>query len=1032
VSRAHDHDLGRDIAIKELISRGHVSEVRFLREALITARLEHPGIVPVYEAGRWPDGTPFYAMKLVAGRSLRDQIAERTTVEQRIGLLHHVIAVADAIAYAHGRGIIHRDLKPANIIVGEFGETIVIDWGLAKDLTAAEPPPVDGGPLRADRDDGLTSTGTVLGTPAYMAPEQARGEQVDQRADVFAIGAMLWQLCGLQKMPPREPQLRRRMLRRAGIDRDLITIIDKAIAPDPAQRYPDAGALAADLKAFKSGARIAARSYSLLATLAHWIRRHRALARSVAAASMLAAAGGLLYVRNIASERDRADAALERVEATGNELAREHGELMLKHAQLLLTSDPSSAIDSLASYAGPDVARADQLRAEALGRGVARLRAIPHTDNILWARGMSDGSSFSLSLDGTISRTSSTGVSVVIAKDIASKGVLAYSAPLHLLAYSCGPGGLCLLDTTTGTQVPVPPELQRPQLASIAFSPDGSRLATLSATRKVRIFDIRNHEQLFERLHTSTGDGQAVIFIDDDAVAVGTPRGLKLVDLTGKTQGLSDLEGSHWDANPSAHRLAFSTTDGRGYVADINPLRIAARVDLCHGQVSGLKVLRSTGAVAFACKEGTVGTWNPQDGMIVPLAHLDGHANLIDASSTGDLLVVAGDNGVLAAIDLVTNLVTIYKGHGFRITALSPPTAEYPFILSADVHGGIRVWPIPHRYAKVAGNAHARVFSAMYNAQAEAVVAATRGPELTVLSSATGTQSGVPHTEDTGYLALAPDGHSFATYGASELVEIWTARTMSRTAVIDTHHGSVSHVAFAGNSEDIFTSDRDGRLVRWTPAGAQIGVIQLNQPIAAFVAIDSGSSLLVGTDDGALWRTDDQGRVFALKSSGSKVTRMLVLPDRRSVCVGYANGEVFIIETKTWRQALLLRASDAIRDIAVSGATIAVASNDETIHIGVSHDAAWASPATTWTSFGARARKIALTGDGLLVAACSDGALWAYSSVAGTWAYLPVGTADLTHVTIATDGKSGAVFDSDGRIIAIDLEAIHKALASSH
>src|ERR1051325_6732404 len=138
VSRAHDRELGRDVAIKELISRNPVDEVRFLREALITARLEHPGIVPVHEAGRWPDGTPFYAMKLVSGRSLRDLIAERPTGEARIGLLHHVIAVADAIAYAHGRNIIHRDLKPGNVIVGDFGETIVIDWGLAKDITVTD------------------------------------------------------------------------------------------------------------------------------------------------------------------------------------------------------------------------------------------------------------------------------------------------------------------------------------------------------------------------------------------------------------------------------------------------------------------------------------------------------------------------------------------------------------------------------------------------------------------------------------------------------------------------------------------------------------------------------------------------------------------------------------------------------------------------------------------------------------------------------------------------------------------------------
>src|SRR5512140_356351 len=159
VSRAHDRELDRDVAIKELLSRSEVSELRFMREALITARLEHPGIVPVHEAGRWPDGTPFYAMKLVAGRSLRDLIAERTTVDARIGLLHHVIAVADAIAYAHGRGIIHRDLKPANVIVGDFGETIVIDWGLAKDLTDIEPPSVGGGPFRDAHDEGLTSAG---------------------------------------------------------------------------------------------------------------------------------------------------------------------------------------------------------------------------------------------------------------------------------------------------------------------------------------------------------------------------------------------------------------------------------------------------------------------------------------------------------------------------------------------------------------------------------------------------------------------------------------------------------------------------------------------------------------------------------------------------------------------------------------------------------------------------------------------------------------------------------------------------------
>jgi tetratricopeptide (TPR) repeat protein len=294
VTRVHDRELGRDIAIKELIKRGDRREVRFLREALITARLEHPGIVPVYEAGRWPDGTPFYAMKLVSGRPLRELIAERP-MDDRIALLHHVIAVADAIAYAHGRNIIHRDLKPANVIVGDFGETIVIDWGLAKDLSAVEDTAIGGGPFRTG-EDGLTTTGAVLGTPSYMAPEQQRGEPVDQRGDVFAIGAMLWELCAGER--PADARERHRVLRRARIARDLVAIIEKALADDPAARYRDAGALAADLKAFKSGARIAARSYSPFARLVHAVRRHRAPALAVAAALVSAAAAFAISARS--------------------------------------------------------------------------------------------------------------------------------------------------------------------------------------------------------------------------------------------------------------------------------------------------------------------------------------------------------------------------------------------------------------------------------------------------------------------------------------------------------------------------------------------------------------------------------------------------------------------------------------------------------------------------------------------------------------------------------------------------------------
>lgn len=367
VSRAHDRNLGRAVAIKELISRSTQAEARFLREATITARLEHPNIVPVHETGRWPDGTPFYAMKLVAGRSLRELIAERGTVTERLCLLHHVIAVADAIAYAHDRNVIHRDLKPANVIVGDFGETIVIDWGLAKELSTIEQSGTAGEATRASSEHDLTADGAVLGTRSYMAPEQERGEQVDQRADVFAIGAMLWELCSLQKVPPSQRGLRHRMLRRANIDQDLIAIIDKALAPDAARRYHNAGALAADLKAFKSGARITARTYSLVGMLSHWTRRHRAAAATLASIIVASVVVAVLYVRNIAVERDHADAA--RLEAVRERRASavERDRAQLSEAAMWLEKDPTRAMNLLQSNSSESPQRA-LLRAQAASR----------------------------------------------------------------------------------------------------------------------------------------------------------------------------------------------------------------------------------------------------------------------------------------------------------------------------------------------------------------------------------------------------------------------------------------------------------------------------------------------------------------------------------------------------------------------------------------------------------------------------------------------------------------------------------------
>jgi WD40 repeat protein len=279
VWRAHDHELGRDVAVKELLSRGNTSELRFFREALITSRLEHPGIVPVHEAGRWSDGTPFYTMKLVGGRSLHECLGDERTVEGRLAFLANVIVVVDAIAYAHDHGVIHRDLKPSNVMVGDFGETIVIDWGLAKTIDENTAYDDRTEPYRNSPRVDVTAVGSVIGTPAYMAPEQYDGD-ADHRSDIYALGGIVHHLLtGSSPHGRALPASRERAFEYGrNLPADLVAIVRRAMSPDPSRRYQNARDLAEDLKRYMRRERVTARRYSIAARSALAFARHRNIA----------------------------------------------------------------------------------------------------------------------------------------------------------------------------------------------------------------------------------------------------------------------------------------------------------------------------------------------------------------------------------------------------------------------------------------------------------------------------------------------------------------------------------------------------------------------------------------------------------------------------------------------------------------------------------------------------------------------------------------------------------------------------------
>ena len=365
ILRARDTRTGRVVAIKEMLrADDDAVAARFAREAMLTANLQHPAIVPVYEVGRWPDGQPFYAMKLVAGRSLAEAIRDAPSRRDRLALLSHVTAVAGALAYAHDLGVVHRDLKPANVLVGRFGETVVIDWGLAKDVAEAEG---QAEPVAAAASGSLTVAGTLLGTPAYMPPEQARGETVDERADVYALGAMLYHVLA-GAMPYAASSSGDEILEqvRAGPPRplleidpelpaDLVAIADKAMAHDPAGRYATAGALAVDLERFATGQLVSAHVYSPGQLLRRWARRHRAALAVAAAAALTLAAVGVYSLQRVRGERDEATAqrgvaekALVSAEAANREASRSLAALRRELGrQELDAGDPMRALAHL-------------------------------------------------------------------------------------------------------------------------------------------------------------------------------------------------------------------------------------------------------------------------------------------------------------------------------------------------------------------------------------------------------------------------------------------------------------------------------------------------------------------------------------------------------------------------------------------------------------------------------------------------------------------------------------------------------------
>ncbi len=930
VSRALDLELHRTVALKQIQRKHQHSEdaqARFVREAEITGQLEHPGVVPVYSLGKDREGRPYYAMKFIEGEELRKHV-DRFHKGRKPGradfdspafrqMLKWFVSVCDTMQFAHDRAVLHRDLKPSNVMVGKYGEVLIVDWGLAKRLGAVvagakravdpEATFVPNGPQDSATAPGSTMAGATMGTPQYMSPEQAAGavEALGPPTDIYALAATLYHmLAGQPSILPgplgqvlkkvRTGDIVRPREVNPAVPRALEAICRKGMALDPDLRYPTARALAEDVERWLADAPVSVMREGIADRLRRFARRHRT--------AVLTAIGGLLAVALvatvatvlIAASRDKAvrlaedNGRLAESEAVARKSAETLADKNLKLAgqEALARRDAESARDEerrAKEEAEAQRAVAEDRRQLALAQLYANqfqsAQRAWQDERLVEARQLLantepaqrgwEASFLNASFDSQrklAGRLEDSVMSVAVSPDAKSAAVVGIDGTVALIR---------LDDLKEVWRV----SLGQDKLTGVEFSPAGDKLLVCGWDKICRLLKVDDGAEV-GAFASHKGQVSSAAFSPDGKSVVSADFSGRI--FTWDTTTFADHDalgepGTEWLAvtwSPDGQWIASTSVAGDVVLWDVKSGSKVRDLAGHSGAVATVDFSPDSRHLATGGDDQTVRVWNVADGTsaVEPLKHT-APVRCVRYHGGEEMLLSSGDDQVVRVWRASTG-AELSKLQGAKSPILSVASGGAGSrIVTGCENGTVHLWDVSRAGAVFPWTGHReRADAVALSPDGATVVTAGRDQRVLIWNADEGTirAEAKGHEHYVVAAAISPDGFRLATGSWDKTVRVWDLRTGEAIGQpFVGHKESVYAVAWSHDGTRVISAGNEGALRFWDAAtGESRELVSLNHgPVRCLARSADGSRLAVGCED---------GHVALLAASGGEVQREFV------------------------------------------------------------------------------------------------------------------------------------------------------------